>query len=173
MTRIGEIFWAAALNVAAPAVVVLLVSSFAYPVAPAAAFGMGGGGAAPSIGVGVSMGGSGMTANGGNAAYAHGSPAASNPAVAVMEARQRDAQVAAEIERARHTGKNVHAADADLRRGEGELESNHAEEAMLRFDDAERDAGIHASQAAMGTSSRSMLGSVTPGGTELSGAIVH
>ncbi|HEV3111408.1 MAG TPA: hypothetical protein VGY99_13025 [Candidatus Binataceae bacterium] len=152
---------------------VLLVLAFVYPAAPAAAFGMGGGGAAPSVSVGGSMGVSAMTANGGNAAYAHGSPAASNPAVAAMEARQRDAQVAAEIDQARKAGKNVHAAEADRRRGERDLESNHAEEAMLRFNDAERDAGIHASEAAMGTSSRSMLGSVTPGGTELSGAIVH
>ena len=171
MTRIAKIFQAAALSVAPAALPVLLVLSCLYPVAPAAGFGMGGG--APSVGVGMSMGGSAMMANGGNAGYAHGSPAATNPAVAVMEARQRDAQVAAEIDRARKAGKNVHAADADRRRGEKELESNRADEAMLRFNDAEREAGIHASEAAMGTSSRSMLGSVTPGGTELSDAIVH
>ena len=173
MLRIRKIFQVARHCVAPAAMVVLPVLCFVYPVAPAAAFGMGGGGAAPSISVGVSMGSSAVMGNGGNAGYAHGSPAASNPAVAAMEARQRDAQVTAEIERARQAGKNVQAADAARRRGEREIESNHAEEAMLRFNDAERDAGIHASEAAMGTSSKSMLGSNTPGGTELSGAIVH
>jgi hypothetical protein len=154
------------------AAAVLLILS---PVVPAAGFGMGGGPvAAPGVAIGSSMGSSGaMMGNGGFVSYAHGSPAATNPAVAAMEARQRDVLVAGEIERVRKAGKNVDAADADLHRGEIALASDHAEKAMLHFNDAERDIGIRTYSAAVGTSSKSALGSVTPGGTELSGAIVH
>jgi hypothetical protein len=67
----------------------------------------------------------------------------------------------------------VSAAEADRRKGEAALESSHANEAMLRFSDAERDLGIVANSAAMGSYSKSVLGSVTSGGTELSGAVVH
>jgi hypothetical protein len=51
------------------------------PIATAAGFGMGG----PSVNVGVSspMGSSGAMVNG-NLSYGHGSPAATNPAVAAM-----------------------------------------------------------------------------------------
>ncbi len=156
--RIGKIVQAAA------------VVSALLPAVQAAAFGMGG---APGVGVGMSMSNSTSMANGGNASFAHGSPAATNPAVAAMEARQRNAQVAAEIEQARKAGKNVSAAESDRRRGEAAIDSSHPDEAMLRFNDAERDLGIVANNAAMGSYSKSLLGSVTPGGTDLSGAVVH
>ncbi len=169
MMSISKIFRAAALSVAPASVPAVL--SFVYPVTPAAAFGMDGG--AQSVGVGVSMGGSAMTANGGNASYAHGSPAASNPTVAVMEARQRDAQVATEIDRARQAAKNVHAVDADLRRREAALASSHADQAMVHFDHAESDMEVHASSTEMGSYTRSTFGSVAAGGVELSGAVVH
>jgi len=149
----------------------VLVSLF-LPVAQAAAFGMGGA-SGVGAGAGMSVSNSASIGNGGNASYAHGSPAATNPAVAAMEARQRDAQVSAEIDQARRTGKNVRAADSDRRKGEGAIESNHADEAMLHFNDAERDIGIVANTTAIGSYSKSALGSVTPGGTDLSGAIVH
>ena len=150
-----------------------MVLALAYPAAPAAAFGMGGG--APSVGVGVGSmsAGSTMTSNGANASYAHGSPAATNPAVAAMEARQRDTQVAAEIDQARKAGRGVTAAETERRKGEGAIEANHAEEAMLHFDHAEQDIGILSNTTAMGAYSKSGLGSMTAGGTELSGAIVH
>lgn len=147
----------------------VLLSSL-FPAAQAAAFGMGG---VPGVGMGMSMPNSASMANGGNASYAHGSPAATNPAVALMEARQRDAQVAAEIDQARRAGRNVSAAETDRRRGEGALESSHADEAMLHFNDAERNLGIVPNTAAMGSYSKSALGSVSSGGTDLSGAIVH
>jgi hypothetical protein len=146
------------------------VISAVLPAAQAAAFAMGG---APGAGVGLSMSNSGSMANGGNASYAHGSPAATNPAVAAMEARQRDAQVAAEIEQARRAGRNVSAAEAARHKGEAALAANQADQAMLRFSDAERDLGIVANNAAMGAYSKSLLGSVTSGGTDLSGAVVH
>jgi hypothetical protein len=149
----------------------VLVSSF-LPAARVAAFGMGGG-SVVGVGVGMSMSNAAGMANGGNASYAHGSPAATNPAVAMMEARQRDAQVAAEIGQARSAGKNVRVAEGDWRRGEGAIESNRADEAMVHFNEAEHDIGIVANGAAMGSYSKSVLGSVTSGGTELSGAIVH
>jgi hypothetical protein len=139
-----------------------------WPIAQAAGFGMGGG-VAPGVGVGMSIGNPAMA--GSSLSYGHGSPAATNPAVAAMEARQREAQVA--IEQARNAGKNVRVAQADRIRGDGALESNQPDQAMAAFDRAERDLGIIPNTTAMGAYSRSALGSVTPGGTELSGAIVH
>src|SRR5579875_61064 len=144
-----------------------LVGFVLWPIATAAGFGMGAPGA---VGVGVSMGGSAMM---GSLAYGHGSPAATNPAVASMEARQREAQIAAEIEQARTSGRSVAAAEADRRKGDGALESNHAEQAMADFERAESDLGIVPKTTAIGAYSESPLGSVAPGGTELSGAIVH
>jgi hypothetical protein len=163
MTYIGRIVQAAA------------VISFLLPVIPAAGFGMGGGpgAAAPAVAVASPMGAGAAMSGGGYAAYAHGSPAATNPSVARIEAKQRDVLVAGEIDQMRKSGRNVDAADADLHRGELALASDHAEQAMLHFNDAERDIGIRTYSAAVGTSSKSALGSVTPGGTELSGAIVH
>jgi hypothetical protein len=142
-----------------------------YPVGLAAAFGMGG--TAVGISTGMSVSGAGTMGNGGNASYAHGSPAATNPAVATVEARQRDAQVLGEIDRARKAGSNVAAAQADWRKGEGALEANHPDQAMLDFDHAEREMGIIPHLTVMGAYTRSEFGSVTPGGTELSGAVVH
>jgi len=148
---------------------VLLVMSL-YPLGLAAGFGMGGG---PSVGVGMAMGTSTTMGDGGNASSAHGSPAATNPAVAAMEARQRDAEVGAEIEQARKAGRNVVSAEADRRKAEGAVEINHGDEAMVHLDQAERDMGIVSKTTAMGTYTKSSLGSVTSGGTELSGAVVH
>jgi Spy/CpxP family protein refolding chaperone len=139
-----------------------------WPIATAAGFGMGGPGVA--VGVGVSMGGSSTMSS---LAYGHGSPAATNPAVAAMEARQRDTQIAVEIDTMRKAGRSVTAAQADRRKADGALESNHAEEAMVDFDHAERDLGIVPKTTAIGAYSESPLGSVAPGGTELSGAVVH
>jgi len=136
----------------------------------AGAFGMGGG-VAPAVGgTGMSMG---NPAMGANLSYGHGSPAATNPAVAAIEARQREAQITAEIEQARKAGRNVAAAESDRRKGDGALQSNHPDQAMADFERAERDLGVVPKNTAMGSYSRSELGSVTPGGTELSGAIVH
>ena len=153
---------------------VVLVLALAV-VAPVAAFPMGMGGApAPGVGVGLSMSNPAMIVNGGNASFAHGSPAGvSNPAVGMMEARQRQAQVSAELDQARKAGKDIHAADARRQQGEKALASEHPGEAMSRFDDAERAVGIHASGTVMGAYSKSGLGSANAGGTELSGAIVH
>jgi hypothetical protein len=145
---------------------------YAAPVAPAAGAGMGGGGLGFAS-VGVSMPGSPGMANGGNAGYIHGSPAASNPAVALAEARQRDAQVGAEIDQARRVGKNVSTAVASREKGEKALQAGLAETAMLQFNAAEEAIGIRQSTASMGSYSASLTGSVAPGGTEYSGAIVH
>jgi hypothetical protein len=81
--------------------------------------------------------------------------------------------VAAEIAQMRKSGRNVEAADADLHRGELALTSDHADQAMVHFDAAERDIGIHPYSAAGGTSAKPQFGSVTPGGTEFSGAVVR
>jgi hypothetical protein len=142
---------------------------YAAQVSPAAGAGMGGGGVGFAS-VGVSMPG---MANGGNAGYTHGSPAASNPAVALTEARQRYAQVGAEIDRARSEGKDVSTAVANREKGEKALQAGLADAAMLRFNAAEEAIGIHQSTASMGSYSASLTGSVAPGGTEYSGAIVH
>jgi hypothetical protein len=152
---------------AAAAVVALL-----FTVAPPPGFGMGGGVSVGVPGVGMSMSGAGM-AGGGYAGYGAGSPAATNPAVALMEARQRDVQVTAEIEQARKAGRNVMHAEDCRQQGEKSLQSGLASKAMLHFDDAERAVGIRASNATMGTYSSPSVGSVAPGGTDFSGAIVH
>src|SRR5579885_1972810 len=141
------------------------------PIAQAAAFGMGGGVAPGAGGTGMAMGNPAMA--GANLSYGHGSPAATNPAVAAIEARQREAQISAEIEQARKAGKSVATAESERRKGDGALESNHPDQAMADFERAERDLGVVPKNTAMGSYSRSELGSVTPGGTELSGAIVH
>ena len=143
-----------------------------WPLAPAAGMGMGGGGAAPAVGIGMSIGSPGSMGNT-SLSYAHGSPAASNPAVALMEARQRRAQVALEIEQARKAGRSVAGAETNRRKGEGAIEANHPGEAMQYFTRAENDLGIVSKTTAMGAYSQSPVGSVAPGGTELSGAIVH
>jgi len=159
---------------AAPLILALL------PVVPGAAFGMGMGGGGvggtPSVGVATPMGssGAGITANGGNAAFAHGSPAgSSNPAVGMIEARQRDAQVSAEVDQARKAAKSIGAAPLELRRGEEALVSGQADQAMQHFDHAEAAIGIHASSTEMGVYSKSTFGSVAAGGVELSVAVVH
>jgi hypothetical protein len=153
---------------AAAALIALL-----FTVAPLPGFGMGGGVSVGVPGAGMSMSGPGM-ASGGYAGYGAGSPAATNPAVALMEARQRDVQVTAEIEQARKAGKNVQPAEACRKQGENALQSGLVSKAMLHFDDAERAAGIRASSnATMGTYSSPSAGSVAPGGTDFSGAIVH
>ena len=144
-----------------------------FTVAPVPGFGMGGGVSVGVPGVGMSMSGPGI-AGVGYAGYGHGSPAATNPAVVLVEARQRDAQVSAEIEQARRAGKNVMHAEACRQQGEKSLQSGLASKAMLHFDDAERAVGIRASSnATMGTYSSPSVGSVAPGGTDFSGAIVH
>jgi hypothetical protein len=149
------------------------LAMYAAPVVPAAAAGMGGGGGVGFASVGVSMPGSPGMANGGIAGYTHGSPAASNPAVALGEARQRDAQVGAEIEQSRRVGKSVSMAVANREKGEKALQAGLADKAMLHFDAAEEAIGIRQSTASMGSYSASLTGSVAPGGTEYSGAIVH
>jgi hypothetical protein len=144
-----------------------------FSVAPVPGFGMGGGVSVGVPGVGMSMSGAGM-AGPGYAGYGVGSPAATNPAVALMEARQRDVQVTEEIEQARRAGKNVIHAEACRQQGEKSLQSGLASKAMLHFDDAERAAGIRPSRnATIGTYSSPSAGAVAPGGTDLSGAIVH
>jgi len=136
------------------------------PSLPVAAFGMGGVGVA-GMG-GASMSGASMAYDGN---FAHGSPAATNPAVALVEARQRDAQVTAEIDQARKAGKNVRFAEACRRQGEKALGSGHVTKAMDHFNDAEQAVGIHPNTAAMGYSSPSP-GPATSAGPDLSGAIV-
>jgi hypothetical protein len=146
-----------------------------FTVAPVPGFAMGGGGGV-SVGGGMSASGAGMTNGGygGYVGYGAGSPAGTNPAVAFAEARQRDTQVSAEIEQARKAGKNVRLAEVCRRQGETALQAGSVPKAMLHFDDAERAVGIHGSRAAsMGAYSASPVGSVAPGGTDFSGAVVH
>ncbi len=136
------------------------------PSVPVAAFGMGGAGVT-GMG-GASMSGASMAYNGNSV---HGSPAATNPAVALVEARQRDAQVTAEIDQARKAGKNVRSAETCRQQGEKALGSGLVSKALDHFNDAEQAVDIHPNTAAMGYSGPAQ-GSVTSAGPNLSGAIV-